>query len=99
MVLKSAVLLLTVVAFFGPAWADGERGSRAEADAYATREAEAPALQEFSGGFLGGLLAAVVSFLSNAVQALVDLFTADEPEAAPSNDQGRGRADGLPVPA
>ena len=99
MVLKSAFLLLTIVAFSGPAWADGERGSRAEADAYATRENEAPALQEFSGGLLGGLLAAIVAFLSNAVQAIVDLFTEDDPEAAWPNDQGRGRPDGLPAPA
>jgi hypothetical protein len=99
MSLKLAFLLLAVVSLGGPAWADGERGTRAEADVYAARETDSPTLQEFSGGLLGGVLAAIVAFVSDAVQAIVDLFRTEESEAAPSNDQGRACPDGLPAPA
>jgi hypothetical protein len=101
MFLKTAFPILTVVALIavgGSAWADGEHGSKAETEAYAARDAEASSLEEFSGGLLGGLLAAIVAFFSDAVQAIVDLFSAD-PDAPPTNDQGRCSPEGQPAPA
>src|SRR5689334_18822987 len=99
MFLKFSFLFITALTFSAPAWADGERGTRAEADVYASREAGAPALEEFSGGVLGGILAAFMAFVSHAVQAIVDLFSGDDPEAPPPGDQGRACPDGLPAPA
>ena len=90
--------LLAIVAFNAPAWADGERATTSEAAAYASREVDAPTLQEFSGG-IGGLLHAIVAFFSNAIQAIVELFSCDEPEAAPPDEEGRAPAADLPVPA
>ncbi len=92
MFLKTAFSFLAAFALLslgGPAWADGERGTPAEASVYASREADAPALQEFSGGLLGGLLVAIVAFFSDAVQAIVDLFSGNDAEAAPPGEQGR----------
>jgi len=99
MVLKTAFPLLALLAFAAsgtPAWADGQRGTACEAAAYASRETDAPTLQEFSGG-IGALLQAIVAFLSNAIQAIVDLFSDDECEAVPPGDQGRAPAAGLPA--
>jgi len=87
-------------ALCGPARADGERGTRAEAAQYAAREADAPALQEFVGG-VGGIVAAIVAFFSDALQAIVDLFSSDDPEAGVGSpgEQGRVPPTGLPEPA
>jgi hypothetical protein len=103
MVFKTAfplLALLAIVASAAPAWADGERGTRAEADVYAARESDAPTLQEFSGGLLGGVLAAIVAFVSDAFQAIIDLFCGDdECETWPPGDQGRAPDAVLPAPA
>jgi hypothetical protein len=100
---KTALLLFTAAAMGaldGPAWAGGERGTRAEADAYAVRETESPALQEWSGG-IGALLQAIVAFFSNAVQAIIDLFSGDDPDVftPPPRDQGRSLPAAVPSPA
>jgi hypothetical protein len=103
MFLKTAfpfLAALTLLSLAGSAWADGEHGTQVEATVYASREADAPALQEFSGGLLGGVLAAIVAFVSDAVEAIVGLFCGDdEPETWPPNEQSRSCPDGLPVPA
>ena len=94
-----AVALLGV-ALCGSARADGERGTRAEAAQYAAREADAPGLQEFVGG-VGGIVAAIVAFFSDALQAIVDLFSSEdaEPGLGSPGEQGRVSPTGLPEPA
>lgn len=49
--LASSILLYTLPP--APAWADGERGTAAEAQRYSQREAETPQLDTFKGGCHG----------------------------------------------
>jgi hypothetical protein len=103
MSLKTALPFLAALALFSldsAGWADGERGTPAEAASYEAREADDSSLEEFSGGF-GGLLHAIVAFFSNAIQAIVDLIGGgnDDVFTPPPAEQGRGRPEGLPAPA
>ena len=95
LLLAGALLVLALTA--PPASADGDRGTAAEAAGYARREAEAPALETFEGGFLGGLVAAIVAVFSGAVEAIIDLFDGDETSpAVPPDRQGRALPDPFP---
>ena len=98
---RSLLLLAAALLAFAltapPASADGDRGTAAEAAGYARREAEAPALETFEGGFLGGLVAAIVAVFSGAVEAIIDLFSVDEPTPTePPDRQGRALPDPFP---
>ena len=91
-----APFALLAVSFETTARADGERATAAEARQYESRESDAPGLQEFSGG-VGGLLAAIVAFFSDAVEAIAEfLGISDDPEAPPAADQGRAAPAPLP---
>jgi hypothetical protein len=95
LLLAGALLVLTLTA--PPASADGDRGTAAEAAGYARREAETPALETFEGGFLGGVVAAIVAVFSGAVEAIIDLFGGDETSLLESPDrQSRALADPFP---
>jgi len=84
---RRLVTIVTVLAVLNlslpqTVWAGGERGTRQEEQAYAQREADAPALRDFTGGWHGVVIVLVVAAAAIIIVILV-LQHKERREAAP----------------